>query len=85
MTPPTKPGRRTLQAEARALRAKPGWNPATLARETPKEALQRLDQESRNAKLYTDADACVACKYTRERLNDPTALCEIHMAEAFGL
>jgi hypothetical protein len=84
MTSP-KPGRRTLQAAARALRAKPGWNPDTLARETPQEALRRLDQEARNASLYADADACPQCVSTRAALNDPTALCEAHFAAAMGL
>jgi hypothetical protein len=85
MTPPPKPGRRTLQAAARALRAKPGWDPSTLARETPQEALRRLDQAARNASLYADADACPDCTAARARLNDPTALCDAHLSSAMGL
>lgn len=76
--------RRAAKRGARALRGRPGWDPTAHVRESPQDALQRLDQEARDAAAYADADACSACAKLRAASGDATALCETHMAAAMG-
>ena len=48
------------------------------------EALQRLDQELANERVYGESGACQACVEAREESGDETALCQEHFAEAMG-
>ena len=73
-----------IEKEVAKLRRKDGWDPSKIAREQPMEALQRLDQELANDRVYGESDACQACTKAREESGDETALCDEHFAEAMG-
>ncbi len=77
--------KRAVQAGVAKLRAKPGWDPSNMQRESPEEALDRLAVASGSEKPYAQADACEACKARQVELEDPSALCEPHLAQAMGL
>jgi len=73
-----------IEREVEKLRRKEGWDPSKIAREQPMEALQRLDQELANERVYGESGACQACVEAREESGDETALCQEHFAEAMG-
>ena len=76
--------RKELEAQLRRLRQTQGWNPAKLARETPMEAMERLNQKIKSEGIYGEAQACEACELLREDTQDETALCQQHLSEAMG-
>ena len=73
-----------IEKEVAKLRRKEGWDPSKIAREQPMEALQRLDQEMANDRVYGESDTCEACVMAREESGHETALCQEHFAEAMG-
>lgn len=70
---------------AEALRQKAGWDPSAFQRQSPKEQLRALEQQEQSADAYSSAAVCPACLQARAQLQDETALCQIHLAEAMGL
>jgi hypothetical protein len=83
---PSKRARRRLAREgAAALRARPGWDPAKSAVESP---IEKLAGQARAA----DADAmaartaeCAGCAARRRAEGDETALCDAHFAALVGI
>ena len=76
--------KKIAQEGARALRNRPGWNPAEFEPESPLEKLMELDQQTRDEATYQEAVACADCASVREDTGDETALCERHLAEVMG-
>lgn len=70
---------------AAALRQKPGWDPAQFRRESTTEQLKSLNQQEKNNAVYQEANTCQDCLAAQTQLQDPTALCQKHLAEAMGL
>ena len=67
------------------LKAKPGWDPTKLERESPEQALERLALETGTTKAYAESSVCEACTARQAELGDDSALCEAHLAKAMGL
>jgi len=82
---PKGANRQDINRAARALRAKPGWDPGRMAREEPLEQLRQLDQHSRDERVYTEAEVCAACIQARSSAGDDTALCDLHLRAALGM
>lgn len=78
------PSKRDIDAQARALLNKPGWDPRRMAKTDAHTELRELDQHSRNQRTYGQASACPDCKREQERSGDLDALCQRHLAEAMG-
>lgn len=78
--------KRVVQEGVRALKNKPGWDVANFvpASARAQERLMELDQQSRDAKVFDEAQRCEGCESLRESTKDATALCETHLAEAMG-
>lgn len=82
--PSNRQKRKRVAAGVRALKSRPGWDPANHVSETPQDALARLDQESRSERVYGEGDACDACAEARGASGDDSALCDAHLAAAMG-
>lgn len=76
---------RQIREGVRALRRKPGWDPAAVLQRSPAEQLRDLEQSETTERSYDDAAGCEACHAERERTKDETALCRHHFARAMGL
>ena len=70
---------------AASLRQKAGWDPSAFQRDSPQAQLRALQQQEQSAEAYASAEVCPACTQTRTQLQDETALCQRHLAEAMGL
>jgi hypothetical protein len=70
---------------AASLRQKAGWDPSSFQKQSAKEQLRDLSQQEKSAGAYQDADACQDCTKIRAELQDQTALCQKHLAEAMGM
>jgi xanthine dehydrogenase iron-sulfur cluster and FAD-binding subunit A len=70
---------------AAALRQKAGWDPAAFQKSSPTEQLRALEQQEKSAEAYSSAAICTACIQERAQLQDQTALCQKHLAEAMGM
>jgi hypothetical protein len=77
--------KRAIQAGVAKLKAKPGWDPANLERESPEDALDRLAVEAGSEKAYAESELCEACTRRQAEFDDASALCEMHLALAMGL
>ena len=77
--------KRVVKAGVRALKSKPGWDPARFAPEDTAERLDAAQQVTRSERIYDRAVACDACAREREDTGDTTALCDEHLAAAMGL
>lgn len=77
-----KPSQEEINREVKKLMNKPGWDPRRHVSEQPLEALQRLDQESRNDEIFELE--CEACLEARTQTGDQSALCAEHLAQAMG-
>ena len=77
--------RRIVQAGVRKLRSKPGWNPSAYDRSDPNQQLQRLADDTSQARAYIESNECEACRLERAQTADDTALCEKHLMAAAGL
>ena len=77
--------KKAIQRGVAKLKAKPGWDPAKRERESPEEALEELARETGSQRAYAAAVACEACAVRQNEFGDPSALCEVHLAEAMGL
>jgi hypothetical protein len=76
--------RKQVKAAARALRAKPGWQPSPHTSPNAAEELNRVSELARADKLEETAKACPDCLRRRESLGDETAFCDTHMREVLG-
>lgn len=76
---------RQIKEGVRALRQKPGWDPATVVRKSPAEQLRELEQAENTDRSYGEADQCPACQKARAESGDETSLCRSHFAQAMGL
>jgi hypothetical protein len=76
--------RRIAREGARALRARPGWDPARHAAEDGLEEARRQVGAERLASAAEQAAACAACVRRRAELGDETALCDEHFAALTG-
>ena len=77
--------KRAIREGVAKLKSKPGWDPAKRERETPEEALEQLALETGSKQAYAEASACAACASRQAELEDESALCQEHLAQAMGL
>ena len=75
---------RIAREGARALRAKPGWDPARHQADDPADEARRAVRQERAAAAETAAAVCPACAQRRAELGDDTALCPEHFAALVG-
>jgi hypothetical protein len=82
-----RPSKRSARASARRLRQRADWDPVKVlaARPSPQEQLDHQVQISQNESTYDQAEHCHHCVEARNTLNDVTALCDTHLAQAMGL
>ncbi|MBA2662733.1 MAG: hypothetical protein H0U74_10590 [Bradymonadaceae bacterium] len=80
----TRQKKKLVDEGVRALRNKPGWDPASFSSTSPEEKLLILDQQSAGEKAYAEADVCAQCLALRQEKGDETLLCAPHLAEAMG-
>ena len=78
------PTKREIDAQARALLNKPGWDPRRLAKTDAQTELRDMDQHSRNQRTYGQATSCQDCQAEQKQSGDQEALCQRHLAEAMG-
>lgn len=76
--------KKSIEEGVRALRNKPGWDPASFVPADPMEKLLQLDQQSRDAATFAAAGECLQCTSMREASGDHSALCDEHLAKAMG-
>lgn len=76
--------RKDIKEAARALRARPGWDPTRQRVDTDEERVGAALQADRNRGVYAEADACAACAAARADTGDDSALCEEHLMAALG-
>ena len=69
----------------RALRAKPGWDPAKFQVDSLADRLRQGVEDEHVSSVFGDADSCEACLEARSDQNDPGALCLEHLRKAMGL
>ncbi|MFU8807227.1 MAG: hypothetical protein ACNA8W_25685, partial [Bradymonadaceae bacterium] len=50
--------KKIIDQGVRELKARPGWDVSTFEPESPYEKLMQLDQETRDAKAFSKAEAC---------------------------
>ena len=79
-----KKDRDAVRRAAHQLARKTGWSTEDFQAKSPLEKLQELDAEAAGSQAYANAEACPECEKLRTQLNDDTALCEKHLAEAMG-
>jgi xanthine dehydrogenase iron-sulfur cluster and FAD-binding subunit A len=83
--PSTRQKKQQAKAGAEVLRQKAGWDPSAFQRQSPKDQLRALEQQEKSAEAYSSSVVCPACLQARAQLQDETALCQTHLAEAMGL
>ena len=64
------------------LRSKPGWDPKNLVSQSLDERLADTLRQERFDGVFLSATDCPECLKERARTNDPSALCQEHLAEA---
>lgn len=74
--------RADLERQVQRLRQTRGWDPQKFVKESPLEALQRLDQEAQDEQVYEQAQGCAECTQVRLDTGDETALCDEHLQQA---
>jgi len=81
------PSNREIKKGLKALKRQGNWDVRRDldGMETAEERLEKATAELRNDKAYENAKGCIECDAIKKELNDVTALCEIHLEEAFGL
>lgn len=79
-TPSGRERRRVAQAGARALMARPGWNPAAVG--GAEERLAAAIDQDRAEGAYARAAGCPECAAAQRELGDATALCDAHFGAA---
>lgn len=84
-TPSRRELKRTAAKGVRALRNRPGWDPANHRSTSPEEQLAKLRDDAKRSESYSRADECEACRKERAESGDETALCEPHLMAAMGL
>jgi hypothetical protein len=77
--------KRTIVEGTRALRAKPGWDPAKFQIDSLSDRLRQGMEDEHVSAVLVDADSCEACLKARSEQNDPGALCLEHLRKAMGL
>ena len=77
--------KKAIQDGVAKLRAKPGWDPQKVERDSPERALERLASETATSAAYAEAPACKECLARQAELGDRSALCDTHLAQAMGL
>ncbi len=82
--PSNRQKKKQVEEGVRALRNKPGWDPASFVSTSPEEKLLILDQQSAGEKAYAGASACAQCQALRDDKGDASLLCPPHLAEAMG-
>jgi len=80
----TREKKRIAREGARALRAKPGWDPARHQTEDAGDEARGAVRQEHVAAAATEAAACAACAQRRAELGDETALCDEHFAALAG-
>ena len=77
--------RRLARAGAAALRARPGWDPARTAVESPVEKLAGAERTADAEAMAARTVECTACAARRREQGDESALCDAHFAALVGI
>ena len=82
--PSERQKKRVIADGVRALKLKPGWDPAGFQSIGRSDQLRQGIEASRVTQALSDADTCAECLRAREQ-GDPTALCGAHLRKAMGI
>jgi len=83
--PSRRQRRRQAREGAAALRARPGWDPARTAVESPVDKLAGDARAADAEAMAARTAGCAACASRRRELGDETALCDAHFAALVGV